>query len=219
MLDRVLEPEVMDDRQEAVEYDAMDHGAVNQRFVMDFLLAGPIGLECLDLGTGTALIPVELCRQEGEVRIMASDASRSMLEIARYRLEVKNLMSRVQLHHGDAKKLNFQSSYFDSVMSNSLIHHLPTHAECFAEAIRVLRPGGLLFVRDLCRPNSVEQLESLVALHAAGDSENGKQMLRQSLYAALTRDEAQSLAVSAGLPLNCVAMTSDRHWTLCARKA
>ena len=42
MLPRVLEPEVMDKPEEAREYDAMDHSAVNLRFVADFLAAhGP----------------------------------------------------------------------------------------------------------------------------------------------------------------------------------
>src|SRR6185312_6776635 len=39
MLTRVLEPEVMDSPQEAADYDAMDHQAVNRVFVDDFLAA------------------------------------------------------------------------------------------------------------------------------------------------------------------------------------
>ena len=39
MLPRTLEPEVMDTAEEAVDYDAMDHGEVNRRFVGDFLRA------------------------------------------------------------------------------------------------------------------------------------------------------------------------------------
>src|SRR6476620_5625595 len=63
MLPRVLEPEVMDTPEEARDYDAMDHSAVNRVFVADFLAVwdgrGPV----LDLGTGTALVPIEFCRQ------------------------------------------------------------------------------------------------------------------------------------------------------------
>ena len=35
MLPRTLEPEVMDSAEEAGDYDAMDHGAVNRAFVAD----------------------------------------------------------------------------------------------------------------------------------------------------------------------------------------
>ncbi len=58
MLTRVLEPEVMDSREEAVAYNAMDHDAVNQKFVDDLTRCGELGQDCLDVGTGTAWIPV-----------------------------------------------------------------------------------------------------------------------------------------------------------------
>jgi ubiquinone/menaquinone biosynthesis C-methylase UbiE len=218
MLDRVLETEVMDDRDEAVEYNAMDHREVNRKFVEDLIAAGPIGEDVLDIGTGTALIPIELCRQSPSVRVMAFDFSVEMLDLARYRIEVEGVTHRVQLQYGDAKEMIFQSSYFDTVMSNSLVHHLPTHDTFFEEAIRVLRPGGLLFVRDLCRPSSIEELETLVEVHAGHESPSAKQMLHQSLHAALRLEEVSQLAIAVGLPADCVTMTSDRHWTLIARK-
>lgn len=218
MLDRVLEPEVMEDRDEAIEYNEMDHGEVNRNFVTDLLAAGPLGTDCLDLGTGTALIPIELCKRDAEVRVMAADASTAMLELARYQLEVNNLITRIQLHRGDAKRLVFEASFFDTVMSNSLVHHLPSHETFLSEALRVLRPNGLLFIRDLCRPESQEQLDDLVETYAANESEHSRQMLRQSLHAALSLTEIRDLAGQVGLAADCVAMTSDRHWTLQARK-
>lgn len=218
MLTRVLEPEVMNDREEAIEYNEMDHAAVNRNFVNDLLAAGAIGIDCLDLGTGTALIPIELCLRNEDVRVMAADASAMMLDLARYQLEVNSLTQRIQLHLGDAKKLVFEDSFFDTIMSNSLVHHLPTHESFLAEALRVLRPGGLLFLRDLCRPASQTQLDSLVATYAANETDSSRQMLRQSLHAALSLDEIRELATNSGLPTDCVTMSSDRHWTLNTRK-
>ena len=218
MLNRVLEPEVMNDRDEAVAYDAMDHELVNRLFVADLLGAGPIGIDCLDLGTGTALIPIELCQRDEDVRVMATDASTMMLDLARYKLEINNLTSRIQLHFGDAKKLVFEDCFFDTVMSNSLVHHLPTHDSFLLEAMRVLRPGGLLFVRDLCRPDNQEQQALLVATYAANESDCSRQMFSQSLHAALSIAEIRNLALLAGLSGDCVTMTSDRHWTLITRK-
>ena len=59
-LERVLEPEVMDTVEEAQDYDSMDHSLVNEIFVQDLLATGPIEGEVLDVGTGTAQIPIEL---------------------------------------------------------------------------------------------------------------------------------------------------------------
>lgn len=216
MLERTLEPEVMDTCEEAMAYDAMDHSTVNEAFARDLLALPSLGTDFLDLGTGTALIPTILCRMHPDIRIMAADASRWMLEIARYNLEVFQCASRVQLHLVDAKDMIFQNNYFDGVISNTLIHHLPTHDAFFKESIRVLRPGGILFLRDLVRPESVEEVEQLVATYGGSDAQ-GQQLLRQSFHAALTLEEIRTMVAPFGIPPECVRMTSDRHWTLSAR--
>ena len=209
----------MDTMEDAMEYDAMDHSYVNQTFVNDLLAAGPLGRDVLDIGTGTALIPVELCRRNSDVRIMASDAATNMIDIARYNLELHRATERIQLHFGDAKKLVFQDCYFDTVMSNSIVHHLPEPGPLFAEALRVVRPGGLVFFRDLYRPESNDEVERLVATHAAEDTDYCKQLLRQSLHAALTLAEVVALVEAAGGDATSVSITSDRHWTWIARKS
>src|SRR5207248_821221 len=50
MLPRVLEPEVMDSPEEARDYDAMEHAAVNRVFVDDFLKLWDGGQPLLDVG-------------------------------------------------------------------------------------------------------------------------------------------------------------------------
>jgi hypothetical protein len=103
-------------------------------------------------------------------------------------------------------------------MSNSLVHHLPSCESFFAEALRVLRPGGLLLVRDLCRPESDAEVEQFVALYTDGETEYSKQLFRQSLHAALTLSELQQIVEPLGIPGDAVQMSSDRHWTLTHRK-
>ena len=130
MLERVLEPEVMNDRDEAMEYDSMDHSAVNRDFVHDLIAAGPLGEDCLDLGTGTALIPVELCKQNTDVRVMASDASTIMLDLARYNLEVQGLMHRVQLQVANATDLSKKTILIQSCRIHWLITCHRTNRSC-----------------------------------------------------------------------------------------
>jgi ubiquinone/menaquinone biosynthesis C-methylase UbiE len=218
MLPRTLEPEVMNDQQEVDEYDNIDHQAVNAAFAEDFLTLPALGSDCLDLGTGTARIPIEICRRRDPMRIMAVDASIPMLESARLQLELAGILDRIVLVHGSAQSLIFEDAFFDGVVSNSLVHHLSDPLPMLKEAQRVLRPGGWLFIRDLCRPESAERVESLVKQHAAGESEVSKQLLRQSLHAALTIDEVVELLGELGLDSSAVTRTSDRHWTIQARK-
>jgi len=149
---------------------------------------------------------------------MASDASTQMLELARYNIEIHHMLDRIQLHRGDAKKLIFGREFFDGVISNSLVHHLPDCQEFFSESLRVLRPGGVLFIRDLFRPESQSEVERLVALHAGTESERSQQLFRQSLQAALTLEEVAKIVSPLGIDPMCIRMTSDRHWTLAYRK-
>jgi SAM-dependent methyltransferase len=237
-LERVLEPEVMDSPAEAADYDAMDHAEVNQRFVDDLLTACSnsefrirnseskaeagdhsefcilnSALDILDLGTGTALIPIEVCKRLPSCRVMAADAAVSMLELARYNVEVHSLTSRIELAQVDAKKLPFADGLFDVVMSNSIVHHIPEPMDVIREAVRVTKPGGLLFFRDLLRPDSESELESLVATYTAGASDNQQRMFGESLHAALSLQEIRGLVVSLGFGADSVQQTSDRHWT------
>lgn len=219
MLPRELEPEVMDAPGDAHDYDAMDHAAVNRLFVTDFLVDRLPGLQrVLDVGTGTARIPIELCMQHADCTVVGSDAAASMLQIGSAHVTAAGLSERIELHLGDAKALSYPDGAFDSVMSNSLIHHLAEPHLALLEMVRVVRPGGRLFVRDLLRPNTRDAVEHLVASHAGDETPAKQQLLRQSLLAALTLDEMRAMARQASLPADSVQLTSDRHWTLSAIK-
>jgi ubiquinone/menaquinone biosynthesis C-methylase UbiE len=213
MLPRVLEPEVMDSPEEALDYDTMDHSAVNRAFVDDLLAACAQPGDVLDLGTGTAQIPIELCRREPGCRVMAADAAESMLDLARYNIEAAGLIERIQLARGDAKSLPFADGMFDTVMSNSIVHHIPEPMTVLREAVRVVRPGGLLFVRDLARPGDQQTLQRLVETYAAEANEHQQAMFAASLHAALALEEVRQLVASLGYSAERVRMTSDRHWT------
>ena len=213
MLQRTLEPEVMDDRIEAECYDMMDHEAVNRAFVDDLLAAGPVGRDVCDLGTGTALIPIELCLRDAAVRVMAVDASVAMLELARYRVEVAGVRQRIQLSHAAIAELPFQDGYFDTEISNSLVHHLADVGPFFSACRRLPRAGGRVFVRDLLRPATDAAVEDLVRIHCDHEPPAARQLFRQSLHAALTLEEVAAAIQAAALPTGNLAASSDRHWT------
>ncbi len=213
MLNRELEPEVMDTTEEATDYDAMNHDEVNRKFVADLLEIGLPGSDVLDLGTGTALIPVELCRQFEDCRIMASDLSANMLDLARYNIEVHGMIERIQLDQADAKEMPYADDMFHAVISNSIIHHIPDPVVVLREAVRVTGPGGLLFFRDLMRPADLQELDALVQTYVGDENEHQQSMFRDSLKAALNLDEMRAAVEQVGFEPDTVQATSDRHWT------
>ncbi len=218
MLPRQLEPEVMDTAEDALDYDRMDHREVNQRFVADFLAAAPNLDEVLDLGTGTAQIPIALCRSIDEGRVLAIDLSAEMLLVAKTNVEVAGLRERIMLQLVDAKGLPYPDGRFSAVMSNSIVHHIPDPAPALAEAVRVTRSGGRMFVRDLARPDDEATLRSLVEHYTVGANDHQRQLFADSLHAALTVGEMQEIVAALGFARSTVAMTSDRHWTWSAAK-
>lgn len=214
MLDRVLEPEVMDSEAEAHDYDAMDHAAVNRVFVADFLTAHP-GVEgvVLDVGTGTAQIPIELCRQASTIAVVAVDAAEAMIAVAVKNVAAAGLVGRVRLELANARSLPYPGRHFAAVVSNSIVHHISDPAPVLAEMVRICRPGGALFVRDLLRPDTEAELTRLVELYTAGANDHQRRMFADSLRAALTVAEVRDLVGRFGFPSETVRATSDRHWT------
>ena len=220
MLQRILEPEVMDTADDAREYDAMDHAAVNTLFVSD-LLAAMAGwgradhrqpmvpsspqkptIRILDLGAGTAQIPIELARRAPQVHVTALDAAESMLALARANIAAANLTGRVDVTLADAKRLPFADGAFDVVISNSIVHHIPEPRAVIAEAIRVTTPGGLLVHRDLARPLDEPAVQVLVNTYA-----NDVPGPEQPLPIHATR-ERQALRLSS-LPVTAIGRPGE----------
>ena len=219
MLPRVLEPEVMDSAEEARDYDAMDHAGVNRVFVADFLAVwngrGPI----LDIGAGTAQIPIELCRQAPTARVVAIDMAEHMLAVGRENVRQAGLPERLRLERCDAKQLPYPDNSFGAIISNSIVHHIPEPARVLTEMVRVAAPGAVLFVRDLLRPADEATVQQLVATYAGDANTHQQQMFADSLRAALMLAEVQNLVAALGFDATSVRQTTDRHWTWLARKS
>ena len=213
-MERILEPEYMDTEAEAQSYEAMDHRDANlsvaQRF---FALGGGQGLT-LDIGTGPADIPILMAQQQPEGRYVAVDAALEMLTLAQAKITDQDLTGRIALHRADAKRLPYPDDSFAAVFSNTILHHIPTPIDLLREAWRVLRPGGVLLIRDLYRPTTEADAWALVDKHAAGATDAQRQLLFDSLHAALTHAEARELVAAAGMTGATVEMTSDRHYTI-----
>jgi ubiquinone/menaquinone biosynthesis C-methylase UbiE len=204
---------VMDSAAEARDYDAMDHRLVNERFVADFLAFRSASGKVLDVGAGTAQIPIELCRRSAGVRVVAIDAARHMIDLGLANVRRAGFADRIRIELCDAKQLPFPAASFDAVIANSIVHHIPQPESVLAEMVRVVKPAGALFVRDLARPADEATLRRLVEQYAGDANAHQQQMFADSLHAALTVDEIRDLVATLGFPAASVQMTSDRHWT------
>lgn len=214
---RIPEPEVMDNKEEARIYDNADFSRVNRYCAKRiFKLLDKDGGHALDLGTGPAEIPIRLCTLAPGWKITAVDASASMLQLARSRVQEAGLDDRIRVLRADAKNLSQLRRRFSAVFSNSLLHHLHDPAPFWREVKRLTRPGGSVMIQDLRRPPNRARARELTRRHTAGDSPLLKQLFYQSLLAAFTPEEVRIQLNEAKLDLR-VRITSDRHLVVSGR--
>jgi len=211
---RVLEPEVMDSEAEARAYDAMDHAAVNAAFCGDLFALSPDLSATLDVGTGTALIPIEIRRRWPAARVVGIDLAASMLELAKKNVERARFSDAISIELVDAKALPYGDGAFRCVISNSILHHIPDPIPALKEMLRVIEPGGWLFVRDLLRPASDADVKTFVDTYTGDADAHQRDLFDASLRAAFTLDEMRHHAKSIGVPPDAVRQSSDRHWTM-----
>jgi len=218
---RILEPEVMDSAEEAEEYDRIDHSTVNERFVADFLAAiqGRARNDrrlVVDVGTGTARVPMVLCETWRDCVVSAVDMAAEMLRVGVTNVGRARLESRVLCVQADARRLPLADAVAPFVVSNSLIHHIPDPLPVLREMCRVAAAGATVFVRDLFRPETDADVERLVTTYAAYETPAQRALFAASLRAALTLDEVRVMVERLPLTDVFLARSSDRHWTLSA---
>lgn len=203
----------MDTAEEAESYDAMDHSAPNEAFVRRLLDLGARG-RVLDVGCGPGHIALLLATMHPGVEVTGVDLSEHMLRLAEEHRAVSAHAGRVRFAKADAKGLPFPDASFDTVCSNTILHHIPDPLPFLRECWRVLKPGGAFLVRDLYRPDTVPEIYALVRRHAAAESAPAQELFRASLNAALTPAELQAAAAAAGLAGVELTVDTDRHMSL-----
>jgi ubiquinone/menaquinone biosynthesis C-methylase UbiE len=214
-LDRILETEVLNTEKDAIEHDGMDEGDAHLKFALHALELAPPSGKVLDMGTGTARIPILMLTYGGKgLSMCAADLSREMLKVAKRNVEVAKLEGRIVLQLVDAKHLPFPPAEYDLVISNNLAHHIPEPADLFSEIVRVVRPDGGILVRDYMRPGTTMELELLMKRYAGHASEHQRKLFHDSLRAALTIPELHDCLKKAGLKDVTVVQCSDRHWSV-----
>ena len=101
--------------------------------------------EVLDVGCGPGTITVGLARRAG--RVVGLDMSDEMVE-ASSALAADEGVANVSFEVGSAYELPFDDRAFDVVYAHQVLQHLADPVAVLRDFRRVLRPGGLVAVRD-----------------------------------------------------------------------
>jgi SAM-dependent methyltransferase len=115
------------------------------------------GMDLLDCGCGPGSITVGLARMVTPGRVVGIDKDMSQIEAANARLadqQVPNL----RFETADIYALPFPEDSFDAIFTTSVLMYLPDPLAALHELHRVLKPGGVVGIRDpdheaqLCAP-------------------------------------------------------------------
>lgn len=109
--------------------------------VARYVTASPV-TSILDLGCGTGRFSAALALRFS-AHVTAIDPSFKMLECASSKLN-----SGVTFLRGAAESIPLADSSVDLVFASMVFHHFQSPALAFSECRRVLRSGGILFVRN-----------------------------------------------------------------------
>jgi SAM-dependent methyltransferase len=121
----------------------------------------------LELGSGTGLLWLQnLARIPAGWEIHLSDFSAGMLEQTRQNLEKQRPF---QFKVIDAQSISFENEYFDAVIANHMLYHVPDRAAALAEIQRVLKPGGHFYAATNGDRHLIEIAELIVKFDAKLD--------------------------------------------------
>jgi ubiquinone/menaquinone biosynthesis C-methylase UbiE len=178
---RVLETDDMGEAEIMIAYDNLKTlDLVNGYFLNRALELCPAG-KILDVGCGTGKM---LRSVQGDYEKFGLDISERLIEQARQ----QDSDSRYKV--GDSNSLPYDSGSFDLVMCHSVLHHLSNPSKTIEEIVRVAKPEGAIFLRDLIRPASEEVLQRLFLGYLAGHyDEQNKRLFENSLRSSFTQDE------------------------------
>lgn len=219
-MERIPEPELMDEDEQARAYALADFAEPHNRFVELFREAFPnemIRGRVLDLGCGPADITLRFARAFPPCSIDGVDGAERMLHYGRSAVAQAGLESRVRLIHGYLPGAALPCKHYDAIISNSLLHHLHDSMVLWDAVKAYTRPGAPVFIMDLMRPESRAQAQALVDQYAANEPEVLRHDFFNSLLAAYRTDELAGQLACAGLSHFTVRAASDRHLTISGR--
>ena len=120
---------------------------------MAALVAGAAGLcaedQVLDVGCGYGACAVVYAERFKPASIIGIDITETRIEHGRRYVEQRGLEKIIDLRVDSATAMSLPSAHFDKLLAVECAFHFDTRLDFFAEAARVLKPGGILALTDL----------------------------------------------------------------------
>jgi len=107
----------------------------------------------LEIGCGNGVGSKYILKLFKPKEFISTDLDERLVEIAK----MKNKGAKTKFEVGNATNLRFLNNEFDAVVGLSVIHHIPNWKDCIDELQRIIKPDGLLIIKEL----SIETFETI----------------------------------------------------------
>ena len=160
----------------------------------------------LDAGCGTAPMISLLTEEYPDAHYVGLDLTPEMIKQA----ETKGLKN-AEFVVGDCENMPFEDESFDIVINSQSFHHYPDPQAFMGEVARVLRPGGILVLRDNTGSKGMMWFVNHIELPLAN-------LIGHGDVAAHTIDEVRGYCKAAGLTVEKIEQQKGFRLHLVARK-
>jgi ubiquinone/menaquinone biosynthesis C-methylase UbiE len=219
-MDRILEPELMNDSAQAIAYAKADFAEPHNRFVTLFaekFSEEKIDGYVLDLGCGTADVTVRFALAYPRCLIHGIDGAENMLKHGRHAITRQGLESCISLYCGSLPETRPPRPAYDVIISNSLLHHLHDPMMLWKTMKSFASKGSIAFLMDLFRPPGKDEAKRLVEQYAGDEPAVLKEDFFNSLCASFRVEEVSEQLRGAGLGHLQTEVVSDRHFIVYGR--
>ncbi len=220
-MQRITEPELMDEAEQAAAYAETDFDESDDAFLDRLAELFPAGLgeRVIDLGCGPGNVSFRLASRYPGARVTAVDGARAMLDIARERQRSQQPEStNLTFIQATLPSVDLGRERYSAIVSNSLLHHLHDPAVLWETITGIAQPGGRVYIRDLRRPDSTQAARSIVDRYAPGAAAILREDFYNSLLASFTLGEVERQLRDAGLAgVLRVAEAQDRYLDIWGR--
>lgn len=120
-------------------------------FLMPYLTAG---LTVLDCGCGPGSMTLDMAELVNPGKVFGIDCSSIQIAQACL-LQQQRGIANVSFTTGSAYQLPFNDAQFDVVFAHAVLYHLRFPEQALAEFRRVLKPNGLVALRNVCQTGDI----------------------------------------------------------------
>lgn len=219
-MERIPEPDLMDDHEQARAYSEADFIEPHEAFVEHFKSRFPDFSQgkILDLGCGTADVIIRFVRVFPGSIITGIDGAQTMLDIGINEVSQKGLSDSIKLEKCRLPDDILLQLEYDAVISNSLLHHLTDPLIIWQTVKQCSKEGAPIFIMDLLRPDTLEIARGLLQRYASDASSILRKDFFNSLLSAYNTEEIQEQLKTADLGYLNIEIVSDRHVLIWGRR-